>query len=68
MKQHRKSLNIRIRSSKPNHSGGYSKGYKIYKQKNHQHDYWTDENMKGETVIRCKVPRCDYIKINGRSP
>lgn len=63
MKTHLRSLKIRRSGSKPNHKGSYSKGYKIYKERNHGHQLYKDQNTKGETVTLCKIPRCKYKKV-----
>jgi len=58
------SLYKRQRGSKPNHPGSYSKGFKVYKAKNHAHQLHQIQNTKQEMVTLCKIPRCKHKVIN----
>jgi len=58
------SLYKRQPGSKPNHPGSYSKGYKIYKAKNHAHQLYHTQNTKQQDITLCKIFRCKHKVIN----
>jgi hypothetical protein len=59
------TLYIRKSGSKPNHPGGYSKGYKIYKARNHTHIWIDKEKTNGQIIKICNVHRCKAMKNEG---
>ncbi len=54
---------IRMRSSKPNHSGGYSQGRKLQKERNHEHQLFTRSKLNGQIVELCSTPKCKYRNL-----
>ena len=55
---------IRIRSSKPNHAGGYSQGRKLEKERNHTHQNKTVTKLNGQPVIICTTPKCKQRSLS----
>ena len=55
---------IRVRSSKPNHAGGYSQGRKLEKERNHTHQNKTITKLNGQSVIVCTTPKCKQRSLS----
>ncbi len=55
---------IRIRSSKPNHAGGYSQGRKLEKERNHTHQNKTITKLNGQSVTICTTPKCKQRSLS----
>jgi len=52
---------IRVRSSKPNHAGGYNQGRKMEKARNHQHKFKRFTKLNRREMERCTIPRCKEL-------
>ena len=49
---------IRVRSSKPNHPGGYNQGRKLEKARNHTHKFTIKKKLNGNSLQYCIIPKC----------